>query len=250
MNNPGGYRNVLVTRTGQAGARLSSHLESLGYRSLHLPLIELQAVPDADDVRSQFAQITTIDGLILTSQEGVRQAHALGFFSRLKDIPTIVPGAATAEMAAQLGLRRLCYPTSRGTSEAMLALDETRLVAGQHWLILAASEGRRLLDRTLRRRGAQVHRLNVYRRCTKTPTRAELALLNATSDWVTLIYSGSALERLERALPDASWRRLQQGTFIVPSDRLGRMAQDLGASRWLLSQGADNAAMLAALRCA
>ncbi len=237
-----------MTRTGREGARFAARLDALGFKALHLPLVRLAGAADPDAVRDQFAALTSIDGLVLTSAAGVRQSAALGLLETLSAVPTIVPGPGTARLAKQLGLQRVSHPLpGEGSSEAMLALQKCRHVEGQRWLILAADDGRRLLDETLRARGATVHRLIVYRREAVAPTDAELEQLRAHPDWVTLLASGSALDRLVNALPADIWRSIRAGEMIVPSARLHDLALARGVSRLRLAQGAGDDAMLEAL---
>lgn len=241
--------HVLVTRTGAEGRALAGKVDGLGLAALHLPLSRLQGVADPERVRQRFSALPAMDGLILTSKEGVRQAAALGFLGPLKDTLTVVPGPATRSLALGMGQRRVCCPgTAGGSSEAMLAMAELQDVVGTQWLILAASDGRRLLDRTLQARGARVHRLTVYRRSPEPPDEASIQALRAAPNWITLIASGSALDRLTTSLPGDLWDKLRAGTMIVPSERLRELAGACGVSRVIVSAGAGDQDMLDALK--
>lgn len=240
---------VLVTRTGAEGLALARKVDELGFDALHLPLVRLQAVSDPERVRRQFLALPHLDGLIVTSREGVRQAAALGLLTDLRTTATVVPGQGTRALALELGLQRVDCPGGlSGSSEAMLAMATLQQVAATHWLILAASDGRRLLDRTLQARGAVVHRLTVYRRSPEPPDESAIETLCTGKDWVTLLASGSALERLATSLPTAAWDRLRQGTMVVPSDRLQALASERGVANVIVSAGASDEAMLAALK--
>jgi len=242
---------VLVTRTGPEGQRLTSALIARGFDAHHLPLVRLAAVADPEQIRRDFHALPRLDGLILTSREGVRRSAALGLIDELKAIPTVVPGEGTRALARQFGLEQVSCPGRVGdNSEAMLATSALQAVAGRHWLILAASDGRRLLDEALQGRGAVVHRLTVYRRVFEPPDPATLDALGARRSWITLLASGGALDRLRAELPPELWERVSSGTFIVPSERLHARALALGVAKPIVSTGASDEAMIAAMTAA
>jgi uroporphyrinogen-III synthase len=241
--------HVLVTRTGDEGRALADKVRDQGLAALHLPLVRLLGPVDPERILRQFALLPRPDGLILTSREGVRQAAGLGFLQILKNIPTVVPGRGTRSLALAMGLEQVHCPSApAGNSEAMLAMEVLQGVAGQRWLVLAADDGRRLLDATLQARGAQVDRLTVYRRVPEPPDPAALELLEEHAHWITLVASGSALDRLASDLPRALWDKLCCQAMIVPSDLLRLRAGEHGASRVILSAGASDRDMLEALR--
>jgi len=239
---------ILVTRSGDAGRALAERATELGCEALHLPLIELVPPEDPQALKRALAALLPVDGVILTSAEAVRQAGQLGLLSRLGDIDVVVPGKGTAELLASIGFGPAQWPAAAtGGSEGMLMLPALQAVDGRHWLILAAEEGRRLLDEQLQARGARVSRLNVYRRLPLAPAPEALEALEEGESWVTLLASGGALELLQQALPARLWTRLCKGTMIAPSERVAVMARSLGANRVLLSIGANGDEMLAAL---
>ncbi len=241
--------HVLVTRTGVEGQSLADKVAALGPVALHLPLVRLRGPADPAQVRRNFSSLPAMDGLILTSKEGVRQAAALGFLASLQTTLTIVPGPGTRSLAIEMGQRQVrCPGTDGGNSEAMLAMAELQDVAGKQWLILAASDGRRLLDRSLQARGARVHRLTVYRRSPEPPDEASIQALRAAPNWISLIASGSALDRLATSLPGDLWDKLRAGSMIVPSERLHQLAGACGASKVIVSAGAGDQDMLDALK--
>jgi len=241
--------HVLVTRTGAEGQTLVRTLDDLGLDALHLPLVRLRGIGNPDQVRERFASLPPVDGLILTSREGVRQAAALGLLESQKCTLTVVPGPGTRSLAHEMGLRRACCPDPRASnSEGMLAMDEMRRVTGMHWLILGAVDGRRLLDRTLEARGADVRRLTVYERCPEPPSEVAIERLHAARNWITLLASGAALDRLVNCLPGPLWEKLRLGTMLVPSERLRARAIDCGVSKTVVCDGAGDQAMLDALK--
>jgi uroporphyrinogen-III synthase len=240
--------HILVTRSGDAGRVLTERVRALGFVALHLPLIELAPPENPQALDRALAALPSIDGVILTSAEAVRQACRLGLLSRLGDVELVVPGKGTADLLRASGFARVQWPAAgTGGSEGMLMLPTLQRVEGRHWLILAAVGGRRLLDEQLGARGALVSRLNVYRRVPLAPAPNALEALEKGESWVTLLASGGALEQLQQALPEHLWTRLCMGSMVAPSERVAAMASSRGATCVLLSTGASDDEMLAAL---
>ncbi|MEN1727415.1 MAG: uroporphyrinogen-III synthase [Pseudomonadota bacterium] len=245
-------RHVLITRSGEEGRALAQRVEALGHWALHLPLVELRAVPDPELVRDAFRALPAVDGVIITSREGVRQSQALGLLGLLSEknlpVPLVVPGSGTASLARQFGVSEIVYPAAgSGASERVLELDLFRSIQDQCWVILAAADGRRLLDKVLRERGSQVERLVVYERHFVPPFQAALDELGRQSDWFTLLASGAVLARLQAELSASLWQRICRGPMVVPSERLLDQADAMGVQQLVLSQGASDDAMLDAL---
>lgn len=238
---------VIVTRIGEEGRRLCDRVLAQGGAVLHLPLLRLEGPSDPDQTGAALRSMLPVDGLIVTSREGLRQLARLLEPTELEGIPLVVPGGGTASLAEELGLGPVFAPTGAGDSEAMLRLPCLRKVAAQRWLILAAPDGRRLLDQALADRGARVLRADVYQRVPVALESSQARCIDDATQLVTLVASGSALERLRESLGPARWDRLRQSPMVLPSRRLLDRARALGCTRALLSHGADDASMLEAL---
>ena len=238
---------VLVTRVGPSGRHLADSVESLGLPAFHAELYRLEALDNMDKVSVAVSRALPADLLVLTSQEGVRQARALAIGDQLIRLPTVVPGPGTASVAREAGFSCVFAPENDGNSEAMLALEALTEVSDKRVLILAACHGRRLVDQVLRQRGARVQRIDVYRR---TPLPDQTGLVNqiqTARQLVTLIASDGALQLLHEHLDAALWSKLVDGKVVVPSERIADNARRLGCDNVVVADGADNHAMLDAL---
>lgn len=238
---------VLMTRVGPSGKRLADSIRSLGLPVFHAELYRLEALDDMEKVSVAVSRALPVDLLVLTSQEGVRQARALAVGDQLIRLPTVVPGPGTASVAREAGFSCVFAPENDGNSEAMLALQALTEVSGKQVLILAASHGRRLIDQVLRQRGARVQRIDVYRR---TPLPDQAGLVNqiqTARQLITLIASDGALQLLHEHLDAALWSKLVDGKVVVPSERIADNARRLGCHNVAMADGAGNRAMLDAL---
>jgi uroporphyrinogen-III synthase len=242
---------ILVTRAGVAGAELTHRLEAGGWHALHCPSVRLVGPAAPERCARRLAALLPADRVIMTSPEGVRRAVELVGAAAFAEVPVIVPGPGTARVAREQGLARVISPAHSGDSEAMLALPELGSIAGLRILILAASGGRRLLEAVLRDGGADVHRVHVYRRLTVDFPGALVPKLLAADRVVSLISSGGALEALKASAPEPIWTRIMAGPVIVPSPRVAELAKKwMGSNRIHTAQGADDDAMVEALRSA
>ena len=239
---------VLVTRSRPAGQLLQQALQDAAWPAVDACPLRLTAAASPDRLQRAFEQLLPIDLMILTSAEGLRRSVALFGADRMSQCPIIVPGPGSRSLAIELGLTGVVAPAWAGSSEDMLALPELREVAGKRALILAALGGRRLLEAELARRGAEVHRLHVYRRRGRALPPSTLRAIDQCRRPLTLLASAGALIELHRQLDPVHWQRLQEGWMLAPSERVAAMAAELGCEQVFLAGGADDAAMLAALR--
>jgi uroporphyrinogen-III synthase len=235
---------ILITRSGEPGRALCARVEALGFRALHCSPVALTGPADAEATAARLAASLPADRIIITSPEGIRQAVALVGRASLADCLVIVPGPGSAAIAHELGLEQVLCPNSTGNSEAMLALPELEDISGARILILAAAGGRRLLEKVLAERGADVERVHVYRRLQHALPDDLDKTLQQAGPVITLASSAGALEGLHTQMSDSSWNRLTQGLMIVPSERVAELAAALGCLRVRNAGGADDEAML------
>lgn len=238
---------VLVTRTGIAGQALAEQIAGLGFDCLHCAPFELAPPADPEACASDLTDLLPADRVIITSQEGVRQSVALAGANRFDRSMVIVPGRGTANLARDLGIRNVIYPSQHGTSEAMLALPELLEVEGLDILVLAAAGGRGLISQVLRRRGASVDRIEVYRRLPR-PVPEDLERRVASAPVViTLAASWEAIAGLCEGVGDVVARALRSGILVAPSQRVADKSIEIGFQRVSLAGGANDEAMLARL---
>ncbi len=238
---------VLVTRTGSDGERLTRALRQAGWDALHCPPVRLEGPENAEAVARRLAEVLPVERIIMTSGEAIRQAVALVGHEVMSSIPVIVPGPGSARRARDLGLESVVSPESAGNSEAMLALPELNDVEGRSIAILAAAGGRALLETELRRRGARVERIHVYRRLDQALPEGLDQRIHQARQLTTLISSGGALLALESRLKPESWQKVLAGRVVAPSPRVAEMATRSGCRNVVQADGADDKSMLKAL---
>lgn len=238
---------VLVTRPEPAASRLARRLCDLGWDAHTASPFALAGPGDRELARSRLQAVLPVDVAIFTSAEAVSRTVDLVGTEPFSACRILVPGAGTAGAARAAGLPHARFPSSGGTSEDLLALPELAEPSGLKILILAAAGGRRLLERTLSAREAEVHRVHVYRRVAVPVPETLVKLLSRDAGIITLATSAAALMGLMRELPDPSRRRVLSGVLVVSSRRLARHCRRLGAKHVIESAGAADDAMISAL---
>lgn len=239
---------VLVTRPADQAAGLNQSLMGAGFTPVPAPLLEITPLALDASMRQQILDLDLYDILISVSANASRLAlaHIDAYWPQL---PFGQIGCAVGESSAA-ALRHagmhVIVPTQHD-SEGLLALDELNGVLGKRILILRGDGGRETLAQGLRERGARVEYLNLYTRSAVPYGPGALVdLIRQETVKAVLLTSGESCELFVRQLVDMTL--LQQLTLIVPSKRVQDVAFAAGASHVLVSDGADDRALINCLR--
>lgn len=153
-------KTVLITRAASQSAELRSQLEALGARVIECPTIQIVPPKSWKPVDDAIRQLYTYNWLLFTSSNAVEQ-----FIDRLGKvrvtIPIAVVGSATAAKLAEWELKPSLIPKDFRAEGMLEAFPE--LMVGTRILFPRAEVARELLPEELRRRGATVDIVVVYR---------------------------------------------------------------------------------------
>lgn len=222
--------SVVVTRPASSAATLKRRVRGLGGVALGLPGIGVRATNDPDAARSALRAARTADLVVFTSPNAVRYAYALApnlRFARATQICAI--GAGSARALARRGVREALHPTQRQDSEGLLELTAFARLRGKRIALIGAPGGRDLLREELRRRGAKVELVHVYRRVAPRLDRRHFdALERAAAPLLILLSSAEAIAHLRAALPAPLFARLTAGAAVVSRMRLAAAARGAG----------------------
>lgn len=214
---------VLVTRPA---AQAESLCQLLTARGADVQLLPLQTIAPARQPAALARALETArdaEAWIFTSVNAVEHARALLSPPWPR---AIAVGAATAAALERLGVA-VALPAERYDSEGLLAMPELQQVAGRRYALIAGEGGRTLIADTLRARGAEVTRLEVYRRIDLPYPPEQVAAALAVAD-VAIVSNGEGLAHLARLLPDAARDTLRRLQLVVPSQRVVEQARQLG----------------------
>jgi uroporphyrinogen-III synthase len=240
--------SIVVTRPVGDGASLWRAIASAGGRAVVLPGLALRA---SDDVatRDALAAIGRDHIVVFSSPAAVRFAFALRPSLRIARGAAFAIGAGTARALARHDVRAVI--PARADSEGLLALPELARLRGRRCVIVGAPGGRNAIAPALRRRGARVESVYVYRRVPARLTRRHFDALAAAPDpLLTLVSSAEALTNIVAALPAPLADRLKACTLVVSSERLAGIARGMGFAEIALARSAAPNDLLAAAEAA
>jgi uroporphyrinogen III methyltransferase/synthase len=153
-------KTIVITRAASQSGELRAALEDLGARVIECPTIHIVPPQSWKPVDDAIRRLNTYQWLLFTSANAVEQ-----FMGRMGDrrpsIPIAVVGSATGKKLGEWGLKPSLVPADF-RAEGLLEAFPGNLV-GTRILFPRAEVARELLPEELRRRGATVDIVTVYR---------------------------------------------------------------------------------------
>ena len=232
--------NVLLIRPLQEQDELVTLLELAGVQVYRYPVMKIEPVL-APDAKSRILDFDHYQIAIFVS----RTAARLGV-DWLESYWPMLPvgvryyavGKATAAELAERGIFAEA-PCAAFNSEALLALDSLRSVAGQRALIFAGEGGRTLLAEELQKRGATVDRCELYQRRPMKDSAGKIAsLLTDKKLDLAAVHSGELVHHLLAVVPGELHDALCRLPVIVPGERVASIARKLSFERVLTAPSA------------
>ncbi len=195
-------RRIVVTRAREQAPELSARLRALGAEVIELPAIEFLPPADPGPLEAALARLASYDWLIFTSANGVRfflerRGAGPGGMGPLRARICAI-GPATRRALEAAGLKVDLMPREY-VAESLLEAFAPYELAGARILLPRAAAARDLVPAELRRRGAVVDVVEVYR--TAAPEdlarRArEIFGAERKPDWVTFTSSSTVAHLL------------------------------------------------------
>jgi uroporphyrinogen-III synthase len=163
-------RRIVVTRAREQAGDLVRALETLGAEAVLAPVIRIQPLEHLGALRAALTGLSAYRWVVFTSQNAVQivldRMVAWGLTPRVFASTWIAAiGSSTADMLKQRGLIPALVP-DEFVAEALVDALEQRsdgLLAGSRVLIPSAEDARDVLAVGLRRHGATVESIPVYR---------------------------------------------------------------------------------------
>lgn len=242
---------LLLTRSEADNQRLAGKLERLNVRTLGMPLLHIEPVQETPAQRQLLLDIDRYNAVIVVSPVAARLGlEKLDVYwpQMPVGIDWFAVGRSTAEVLQAEGLS-VQIPDQGQDSEAVLALPRWQTLlqpGGLKVLIWRGAGGREHLAEQLRRRGAQVDYLELYRRSPAEELPADLAQASARGVTGILVLSVQALEYWHQGAAD-NWPQQASWRCWVPSQRVAEHAADLGCKDIIVCSGADDSAVIEAV---
>jgi len=245
---PLGGMGVVVTRPEQQAGELVAAVEAAGGKPWRFPVMEI--LPrDPEAVRRDLTALGESDVVVFVSANAVR--YGLDTINDPKSRVAAI-GPATAAALEARGVTVDVTPAGGFTSEHLLADPALAEVSGKRITIVRGDSGRDLLARSLRRRGAEVNYLPVYRtRAHRAPDAETRALKQAMSDGrigAVTIMSTASFENLAGLLGREGDALLAGLRLVAPGARVIKtLAQRLPGARCVEARGPGAQPMVDAL---
>ncbi len=221
---------VLVTRPAHQADALCSLIEQAGGEAVRFPTIEICAPTDPAELEQRIDALPDTDIVIFVSPNaadyGIRVIMKyLGVLP--SHLRVVAMGAGTAQQLSHMGIAADIVPSGRSESEVLLNHPSLADVRDKTVVIFRGDSGRPLLGDTLKRRGAQVHYANCYRRAKtkKDPKPLQQRGLQGEIDIITLT-SVAALGNLLAILGPCDW--IKQSPSVVFSHRIATACHKQG----------------------
>ncbi len=192
MSQPLAGLRILITRPRGQASQLADKLVELGAIPVQLPAIEIAAPLDFTEFDAALRDLKRYDWVVLTSVNGVaavsRRMQQLALSPDLLSSRKLaVIGPSTAE-SLKAAFREPDLVPHEYVSEALAAtLGE---VKGKNFLLLRADIARKDLAEDLKKKGAKVTEVAVYRIVTEESSR--LSETEPRPNYITLTSSASA----------------------------------------------------------
>lgn len=204
-NKPLFGKKILITRSRSQAGLLAEEIMELGGEAYEFPTIEIKPPDDFFQFDSALEKLNEYIWIIFTSTNGVDS-----FFNRLfclgKDARSLgqnkiaALGPKTQEALSKYGISADFVPEEYRT-EALIDGLTNEEVAGKKILLPRADIARKLLPQELRRKGAEIHEITVYKtvmgggdvsKVTKMLLKGEIDVVTFTSsstviNFVTLV---------------------------------------------------------------
>jgi uroporphyrinogen-III synthase len=213
-----GHR-ILITRPAEQAAELADAVEAAGGIALRLPLLEI--VPrKPQQINAEVDSMRPADIVIYVSPNAVRH----GFDWHPKAAVTSAIGPATRAELNLRGIAQVICSSTGFDSESLLAHKALTNVSGKTIRIIRGQDGRELLGRTLRERGARVDYLATYSRRARQVPDSEIrqfasSLRHGEISCITVM-SDATLDSLFAVLPVADRGLLRRTRLVTPSSRV------------------------------
>ena len=235
---------VVLTRPQADSERLSETLQNEGFQTRVMPIITIEAIPTAEQAP---APSLSDDALcIFISANAVRFGlPQLGSaLARDSDLTVIAVGNKTRDTLAAEGIQ--AQVPVRADSEGLLAMPALSAPDSRDVVIVKGEGGRELLASELTGRGARVTEWACYRRC--WPEVDVSGLIEISAGLIFQASSGEMVSRLSELLAGGGQADLFQSSIIVPSDRVARLATEIGWGRVIRAENASDDAFIRALK--
>jgi uroporphyrinogen-III synthase len=245
MNDLNGLQ-VLVTRPEPQASALCQQIAERGGQGMAFPTIAFAGPPQPKAFEEAIKLTGEQDWLIFISPQAVLASVP----AIRRAWPTFPPevqfaavGRGTARSLQEAGYHAL-YPDD-WRSEGLLAMPVFQAIENKKIAIVRGHGGRELIDDTLRARGADILTVIAYQRILpQVNVRKTIDEVQQQKINVIICTSYESVHNLKMMLGDHGWSYIKDILLIVVSERIKRLADDLGFQTIWVARNASAEALL------
>lgn len=239
---------VLITRPADRGQKLTQQLQALGI------IVTSQALFDYQNNSSQASLQQRLTNqpnamIIFVSVAAVTHANATWPIAHWACKALFAVGSATQAALQALTKQSIICPNQHN-SEGLLALPQLTQVRKQDIIIVRGDGGREYLAQQLKHRGANVSYIESYQRIWRTFSNNIAKQWQARQINCIVITSNALLERVIHLSKHTNKNWRDNCLWIVASKRIAEHAKQLGLTKIINANGANDQAILKALMTA
>lgn len=243
---------VMVTRPAPQGEHLCRLIQAHGGRAIHFPTIAFVPPPDPAACHLAIAAFDRLTWLVFISPHSVDAAVPM-IREQWPRLPSGLKIAAVGEGTARVLENYDCHIDlipAQWNSEGLLAAPEFQAEAlkGKGVAVIRGEGGRELIDKILAERGAHVLPVIAYQRIQPDVEAGRyLDMLKQHTIDIIVCASFESVSNLKSIFGVAGWQYLRNVPLLVVSERIRKLAGDLGFQTIFVSRDASDEAVLEAL---
>ncbi len=245
-----------ITRPVGQARNLAKLLEEQGAKVVHLPLMQIETLPQDKKLKKKIKKINDYDMAFFISTNAAQIGMELieTYFPSLpKEIQYFAAGPTTARVLQGFGLE-VAYPEKAMSTEALLILPEIRKILQdknkkkKRAVIFRGSGGRELLANALRSKGVDVDYIELYKRVLPEYKESNLKdiLKNKKPDGI--IFSSAEAIYNFTVLFENIFSEYKEIPIFVSSARLKEVSKKIGFKSISLLQAADDNSIAAGMK--
>lgn len=229
---------IWLTRPVGQAENLTKLLEERGAKVFHLPLMEIEALPQNKALEKKVKDLNKYDMAFFVSTNAARFGMELigNCFSELpKEIEYFSPGPVTAKVLQSYGLK-VAYPEKPMSTEGLLFLPELIKILQnknknkkkKRAIIFRGEGGRELLANTLRKKRVDVEYVELYKRVIPEYKENYLKDILKTKKPDGLVFSSAEAIHNFTVLFEKIYPSYTEIPIFVSSPRLENVAREVG----------------------
>ena len=241
---------VLVTRPDKRGEELVDMLNKTGIAAIHLPLFNIMAGRELNELPNKISQLRVGDIVFAVSKNAIKFAaetlKSVGIHWR-NDVQYFAVGQSSAEYFSAQSEQSVVYPFGQENSEGLLNLPALQQLGEKTVLILRGNGGRELFPEQAAIRGAKVDIVECYQRVPVEYNRiAQTDLCKRAGISTIVVTSAEILKALIEFVPVEEQAWLTSCQLVTVSRRIANLAIKCGwkMEQILISPRADNATLV------